>query len=94
MSVRNRSAPPTFKDNMVIQVSEAFNPILRDLQNKAVEFATDTTKSDQEKLMFGFWLNSELETLWNKGVKNADVADFNAIVKILLDYIMPKYPDE
>lgn len=80
---------------MGIQVSVAKNPILRDLQNKAVEFVmSDKQKSDSERMMFGFWLNSELESLWNQGVKNSDVADFNAVVKILLDYVMPQYEDE
>lgn len=73
----------------MINVSQAKNPILRDLQNKAIEFATNQNISADEKIMFGFWLNSELETLYNNGIKNEDVVDFNAIVKILFDHIFP-----
>lgn len=77
-----------------LNVSTAKNPILRDLQNKALEWAFRTDKTELEKIEFGFWLNNELENIYNQGISNDDAVDFNAIVKIMIDYILPNYNEE
>lgn len=63
-----------------------------DLQSLAVRWALQPDST--EKIMFGFWLHSELVSIDDSGMlKESDLVDFNATVKILIEQILPQIPD-
>lgn len=64
-----------------------------DLQDLAVKWAMEPPS--QDKTMFGFWLHTELASIFESGMlKESDLVDFNATVKILIDQILPQPGDE
>lgn len=65
---------------------------IEELQQLAVKWALQPPSYD--RTMFGFWLHDQLADLWETGLlKESDLVDFNATVKILIDQILPKPHD-
>lgn len=66
---------------------------ISDLQAMAVRWAQEPDSPERQK--FGFWLNGELAAMYEQNlIKHQHVVDFNALVKILFDYILVLPVDE